>query len=83
MDFEPIPGAVELRKEYDDFFREEMKKAPPVWENSAEDMATEEGFAFQKYMALELGKRGWIGLAWPKKYGGSEKSILVISDLAI
>jgi len=29
MDFEPIPVAAEWRKEYNDFFREEKKKAPP------------------------------------------------------
>ncbi len=75
MDFEPIPGLAEMRKEYDDFFREEMKKAPPRWEGTEEDMATHEGHAFTRYMSRELGKRGWVCLAWPKKYGGSEKSI--------
>jgi hypothetical protein len=46
-DFEPIPGAAELRKQYDDFFREEMRKAPPVRGNTSEDLATEEGWAFR------------------------------------
>ncbi len=75
MDFEPIPGLAEMRKEYDDFFREEMKKAPSGWEGGSEDMATHEGHAFARYMSRELGKRGWVCLAWPKKYGGSEKSL--------
>lgn len=75
MDFEPIPGAAELRKQFDDFFREEMKKAPPGWENTATDQATPEGYAFAKHMAHEMGKRGWLSMGWPKKYGGSEKSI--------
>ena len=75
MDFESIPGLVEARKEFDNFFREEMKKAPPRWENTPEDVATNEGVAFQRHMALELGKRSWVCLAWPKRYGGSEKSI--------
>jgi len=74
MDFEPIPGLVEARKEFDDFFREEMKKAPPGWQGSPEEITTDEGLAFQRYMARELGKRGWICLAWPKRYGGLEKS---------
>ncbi|MBI3930603.1 MAG: acyl-CoA dehydrogenase family protein [Chloroflexi bacterium] len=74
MDFEPIPGLAEARKKYDDFFREEMKKAPPGWEGGPEDLATHEGHAFQRYVARELGKRGWVCLAWPKKYGGLEKS---------
>ncbi len=75
MDFEPITGTEELRKEFDDFFREEMKKAPPGWGISAGVQEAEEGRAFVKHMARELGKRGWLCLSWPKKYGGLEKSI--------
>jgi len=75
MDFEPIPGLAETRKEYDNFFREEMNEAPPGWHNEPDDLATKEGNAFARYMSLELGKRGWVCLAWPKKYGGSEKSL--------
>lgn len=75
MDFEPIAGQEQVRKQFDDFFREIMKGAPKNWENAPEDMATEEGLAFQRKVSRELGKRGWITLAWPKKYGGSEKSI--------
>jgi len=75
MDFEPVPGAAELRKQYDDFFREEMKKVPPGWEQTPEDLATKEGWDFHLYMARELGKRGWLCLSWPKKYGGLEQSI--------
>lgn len=75
MDFEPMTGTEELRKQFDAFFREEMKKAPPNWENAEEDMATQEGHAFVRHMARELGKRRWLCLAWPKKYGGSEANI--------
>ena len=63
MDFEPIPEAAEWRKQYDDFFKEEMKKAPPEWQSTEEDMSTPEGHAFQRYMARELGKRGWVCLS--------------------
>jgi len=75
MDFAPITGTEELKKEFDDFFREEMKKAPLNWENAPEDMATAEGHAFQRHMGRELGKRGWLTLAWPKEYGGKQASI--------
>ncbi|MFC1926162.1 acyl-CoA dehydrogenase family protein [Chloroflexota bacterium] len=75
MDFEPISGIEELKKEFDDFFREEMKKAPPGWENLPEDLGTDEAWDFHCYMAREMGKRGWLALAWPKKYGGQERSI--------
>jgi len=75
MDFEPITGTEELRKEFEDFFREVMKDAPPGWENAPDDLETAEGWAFHQRVALELGKRGWLSLAWPKKYGGLGKSI--------
>jgi len=29
---------------------------------------------FDRDFALEMGKTGWIGLAWPKKFGGMERS---------
>ncbi len=75
MDFEPIAGTEELRKEFEDFFKEVMKDAPPGWANSPDDLATDEGWAFHRRVARELGKRGWLSLAWPKKYGGLGKSI--------
>ncbi len=75
MDFEPVPGIEELRKEFDDFFREQMKSAPPGWHNSHEEWETEEGWKFVRKMGYELGKRGWLCVGWPKKYGGLEKGI--------
>jgi len=75
MDFEPMTGTEEVRREFENFFREVMENAPPGWEGSAEDLATPEGWAFHLRVAGELGKRGWLSLAWPKKYGGLEKSI--------
>jgi len=75
MDFEPIPGLEELKNEFDDFFREEMKNVSSGWTNSPDDRETDEGMALTRHMALELGKRGWRCLGWPQKYGGLEKSI--------
>jgi len=31
---------------------------------------------FDREFSLEVGKRGWIGMTWPKKYGGHERSAL-------
>ena len=31
---------------------------------------------FDKEFSKKLGARGWIGLTWPKKYGGQERSFL-------
>lgn len=32
--------------------------------------------AFDRQFSQALGKRGWIGMTWPKKYGGGERSAL-------
>ncbi|MFX1264639.1 MAG: acyl-CoA dehydrogenase family protein [Promethearchaeota archaeon] len=76
MDFETIPGLADFTKQFDDFFREEMKKAPPRWESATDGMTnTPEGLAFARNMSRELGKRGWLAMGWPEKYGGSKKSV--------
>ena len=31
---------------------------------------------FNREFSLEVGKRGWIGMTWPKKYGGHERTAL-------
>lgn len=31
---------------------------------------------FDREFSLEVGKRGWIGMTWPKRYGGGERSAL-------
>jgi alkylation response protein AidB-like acyl-CoA dehydrogenase len=31
---------------------------------------------FDALFALELGKTGWIGVAWPEAYGGQERSVI-------
>lgn len=75
MNFEPIEGTEELKGNFDTFFREVMKKAPQGWSNLYEDIETEGGLHFVKYVLSELGKRGWICMGWPRKYGGLEKSV--------
>ncbi|HUS95627.1 MAG TPA: acyl-CoA dehydrogenase family protein [Hyphomicrobiaceae bacterium] len=35
-----------------------------------------DGESFNKDFSKKVGARGWIGMTWPKKYGGSERSFL-------
>ena len=35
-----------------------------------------DGEAFNREFSKKVGERGWIGMTWPKKYGGSERSFL-------
>ena len=77
MNLRLTPEQEALRKEFDDFFREEMKKAPPGWRVGLEAIYdTEEGWVFHRQLARQLGEKGWLALAWPKKYGGQERPIV-------
>lgn len=77
MDFSFTPEQEVLRKEFDDFFREEMSKAPPSWTGAFEDIYdSDEGWAFHCGMARKLAQNGWLVRAWPKEYGGEGASII-------
>jgi alkylation response protein AidB-like acyl-CoA dehydrogenase len=70
FDFAPyqLPKeAEELREEVRTFLAAELKDRPPVMR--ARSWAGEDPEFSQK-----LGAQGWIGLTWPKEYGGSERS---------
>ncbi|MDY6893039.1 MAG: acyl-CoA dehydrogenase family protein [Chloroflexota bacterium] len=71
MDFRLTPEQEAAKKEYDAFFDEVIKDKPEGWLGTMEDMfASEEGRAFHRRIAKELGKKGWLTLRWPKEYGG-------------
>jgi len=74
LDFSLTPEQEALKKEFDNFFREEMKKAPPLGAENIYD--NDEGWDFHRYLARRLGEKGWISRPWPRAYGGLEASIL-------
>ena len=78
MDFSFTPEQEKLKKEFEEFFSTEMKKAPPVYETGGLEamFGSEEGWEFHLYMARELGKKGWLAMAWPEKYGGKNASVI-------
>ena len=56
MDFRLTPEEEALRKQFDDFYREEMKNAPPEWGTSMEAMfGLDVCWDFHKKMAKKLG----------------------------
>ncbi|MBE0479486.1 MAG: acyl-CoA dehydrogenase family protein [Dehalococcoidia bacterium] len=75
MNFTLTPRQQAVRKEFEDFFREEMTKAPPVagGENIYDN---DDAWAFHCDIARKLGQRGWLSLPWPKQYGGQEAPII-------
>lgn len=74
MDFLLTPGQEALKKEFENFFREEMKKAPLLGAENIYD--NDEAWDFHCYMARKLGERGWLSRPWPKEYGGQAAPII-------
>src|SRR5260370_13321210 len=69
--FDPVdlpPECKELRQEVRAFLREEI---------AAGSFSPHSGRSrSEKAFARKVGARGWIGMTWPKKYGGHERSHL-------
>jgi alkylation response protein AidB-like acyl-CoA dehydrogenase len=77
MDFALTSEQEALKKEFGEFFKEEMKSAPAALGFGARDASmTEEGWKFHRQMAEKLGEKGWISRAWPKEYGGQDAPII-------
>ncbi len=71
--FDPIrlpPECVELRKEVRAFLAEEIAAGTfDPFKPNREDTDVPE-------FSRKVGARGWLGMTWPKKYGGHERSFL-------
>ncbi len=63
------PEAEALRGEVRAFLREQFSGAKPV------TRARSWG-GFDREFSRRVGARGWIGMTWPKRYGGHERSFL-------
>ncbi len=74
MDFRLTPEQEALKAEFENFFREEMKKAPPRGAENIYD--NDEAWDFHRYMARRLGERGWLSRPWPRQYGGQAAPIM-------
>jgi alkylation response protein AidB-like acyl-CoA dehydrogenase len=63
------PETEALRGEVRAFLRQELKARSPL------DRAPSWG-GFDRDFSRKVGARGWIGMTWPRKYGGHERSAL-------
>ena len=71
MDFKFTPEQQALRKEFENFFREEEKSAPEGWVEAFESRyGSDEGWAYHRSVAEKLAAKNWISLPWPREYGG-------------
>lgn len=72
FNFEPLtlpPEAEALRGEVREFIKENTAHMKPV-DRAFNWMGRDRDFS------RKLGQRGWIGMTWPKKYGGHERTFL-------
>jgi alkylation response protein AidB-like acyl-CoA dehydrogenase len=71
--FDPIrlpSHCQDLRKEVRAFLADEVARGTFNPHNPKADPASSDAFS------RRVGERGWIGMTWPKKYGGQERSFL-------
>ena len=81
---DPPPGATALRAEVRAFIAEhEGKWTPEVRAFLAEhaprwtpEIRARSWMGFDRDFTRAIGARGWIGMCWPKQYGGAERSFL-------
>src|SRR5260370_15600163 len=70
--FDPVelpPACDVLRNEVRDFIAVEL--AAGLWVPNS-DFGSHRSAAFSR----RLGARGWIGMTWPRRYGGGERNML-------
>src|SRR4030042_3209616 len=68
MDFRFSEEQERLRREVREFLEREL----PGWADGAPDglAALVPGYMYFAEFERKLGARGWLGLSWPKEYGG-------------
>lgn len=70
MDFEFSPEQRAFAEEVEHFLDEHDD--PEVFDLTRENMAQIVDTPKRRAFMRQLGERGWLGLTWPKEYGGSE-----------
>lgn len=70
MDFEFTEEQKKFRQEIRDFLEEELRQE--LWEPSCDAWIMGYDHEFTKRVA----RKGWIGLTWPKEYGGQGRSFM-------
>jgi alkylation response protein AidB-like acyl-CoA dehydrogenase len=66
---DPPPHIAGLRREVRAFLADELKAKPAT-------LRAQTWSGYDPDFSRRLGARGWIGMTWPKKYGGHERSAL-------
>ncbi len=79
MDFSLTPKEEAFRKEVSDWLEENMKGLPK-WvgrrDVAGPEMESEEQLQFSKWWHKKLYEAGYVGIAWPKEYGGRGATVM-------
>src|SRR4029077_6263093 len=70
MDFEFSPEELAFLAEVEAFL--DANDDPDVFDLTRENMAQIVDTSKRRAFMKELGHKGWLGITWPKEYGGSE-----------
>ena len=70
MDFEFSPEQLAFVKEVESFL--DANDDPEVFDLTRENMAQIVDTPKRRAFMASLGERGWLGMTWPKEYGGTE-----------
>ncbi len=70
MDFELSPEQVAFREEVERFLDE--NDDPEVFDVTRENMAQIVDTPKKREFMRKVGDRGWLGITWPKEWGGQE-----------
>jgi len=79
MDFTYSPTEEAFRKEIKDWLAESMKELPKWWNNPdviGPEVDSDEYRQFSVWWHRKLYDAGYIGITWPKEYGGQGRGIM-------
>jgi alkylation response protein AidB-like acyl-CoA dehydrogenase len=72
MDFELSPEEQAFEAEVEAFLREHH--SPEVMDPNPEQLSQTVDSPAKRELMAKLGAKGWLGMSWPKEYGGQERS---------
>jgi hypothetical protein len=72
MNFEFSPEEIAFQDEVDRFLRDNY--SPDVMDPLAEQLSQTVDTPAKRAFMAQLAQRGWLGMSWPKEYGGQERS---------
>lgn len=72
MDFDFTPEEQAFVREVEEFLRDNW--SPDVMDPQAEQLSQTVDTPAKRAFMRKLAERGWLGMSWPREYGGQEKS---------